>query len=82
MEFSNDMLDKVIRASEEVKGTVNYSRYYMETYVGKTFVGYNLPRIVGKIRMSRGKSPRLCIYAGDLRYVINQNVADLLGLEG
>lgn len=43
MEFSNEMLQRLTEANNSVKGSRDYSKYYMQCYNGKTFCGYSIP---------------------------------------
>ena len=80
MEFSNEMLQKLTESNNSVKGSINYSKYYMQCYNGKTFCGYSIPYTNGQIKLSRGKNPKMCIYSNGNRYILTDTVKELLGI--
>ena len=80
MEFSNEMLQKLKEANNSVKGSLNYSKYYMQCYNGKTFCGFGIPYTDGQIKLSRGKHAKLCIYSNGNRYILTDTVKELLGI--
>lgn len=80
MEFSNEMLQKLKSANNSVKGSLNYSKYYMQCYNGKIFCGFGIPYTDGQIRLSRGKHAKLCIYSNGNRYILTDTVKVLLGI--
>ena len=85
-EFTKEMLDKLIKANEEVKATPYYYRYHMQcdakTNGRWNYIGWYIPNKCGIIKIVK-----LTTYIvtedsnGELlRYTVNLNVKELLGI--
>lgn len=81
-EFTAEMLNALTEANESVKGTNQYSKYYMETDCkndsGKWFfVGWHIPYATGTIKTFKGNT---YIVTQRERYHVTDEVKELLGI--
>lgn len=88
-EFTQDMLNKLRDATNSVKGTKDYNKYYMENshkWDGKRewhFDGFSIPYNIGTISQFKGKLyikvTRPCDHCTE-RWTITPTVRELLNL--
>lgn len=87
-EFTKEMLNKLEAAANEVKGTSQYSKFYMETQCKNEkgrwfFAGYYIPYTIGHIKTFKENT---YIVTGskandnEHRYLVTENVKTLLGI--
>ena len=82
-EFTTEMLNKLTEANNSVKGTREYTKFYMEsTYKNENgrwfFVGYYIPHSTGIIKTFKGNT-YIITPSGD-RYHVTDEVKELLGI--
>lgn len=85
-EFTREMLEKLTKANDDVKGTPYYITYHMEKdmkFNGRwKFFGHGVPHQEGKIK-TVGLTTYIITtdsYGMDTRYAVNLNVKELLGI--
>lgn len=81
-EFTAEMQSTLSQANESVKGTNEYSKYYMETDCKSDkgrwfFVGHNIPYTTGTIKTFKGNT---YIVTQKERYHVTDAVRELLGM--
>ena len=85
-QFTKVMLDKLHNAHDEVKGTQNYTRYYMECSARTNgrwkFIGYSIPFVAGKIKTVKDKTYIVTKdgYGDNVRYLVTDKVKELLNI--
>lgn len=80
--FTTEMLNALKEADESVRGTVQYSKYTMETDCkndnGKWFfVGWSIPYTTGTIKTFKGNAYIVTLKE---RYHVTDEVKELLGI--
>lgn len=84
-EFTQEMLEKLQAASDAVKGTREYSRYYMQQefkHNGRwCFCYHAIPYMAGKIKTFKGRTYIITESIYDVkRYAVTEEVKELLGI--
>lgn len=82
-EFTAEMLKALTEANNSVKGSTNYSKFYMQTECKNEkgrwfFVGNYIPHNTGKIRTFKDNT--YIITESDERYLVSEEVKELLGI--
>lgn len=84
-EFSQEMLEKLQKANDAVRGTKEYYKFYMETECRTNgrwhFIGHGIPNGIGTIKTLKGKTYIMCEFFGDMeRFAMTEAVKELFGI--
>lgn len=84
-EFTQEMLEKLQAANDAVKGTREYSTYYMQQEYKRNgrwhFCYHGIPHMSGKIKTFKGNTYIITESAYDTeRYFVHDAVRELLGI--
>ena len=84
-EFTQEMFEKLTAANDAVKGTREYSKYYMEHELKRNgrwkFCYHTIPHMVGKVKTFKDRTYIITENAyGVERYAVTNEVKELLGI--
>ena len=84
-EFTQEMLETLQKANNEVRGTKDYTKYLIcceaKTYGRWHFIGWHYPYTTGKIKTFKGRTYIITENStGQYRYEVTDEVKNLLNI--